>query len=752
MLLKKLIRTAKLYRAQFISMIIMLSLGIGVFLGFNMEWHSIESNTSKFFDSTDYADFRIYSEKGFSKEVFSKIEKTDGVDAATRYLSVNVGIKNSEKTVTLNVSENFTVSTFIVTLGEEYDETSLGIWLSDRFAEENNISVGESITFTYNGKEIEGSVAGLCKSSENMICTPDSNQLMPDYTTHGFAYVSPKKLKTALGYEIYPQVNIISDLEKPELEERIKNAVGTTLQITDKELHTAYAGAKSEAEEGKTMGLILPVLFLAIAVLTMVTTMHRIAANEKVQIGTLKALGFKNRKILLHYTSYGFLIGLLGAAAGVFVGIGIAKLIISPTGMMSTYFDLPTWSLTVPPFCIPCIIISVVFISLISLFSTRKMLSGTAAEALRPYSPKITGKKKKSRASAKLPFSLKWNFRDIIRHKSRSLMTLFGVLGCTVLILGGLGMKDTMREFLDGIDKTNNYTYKLTVSETAQNKDVLALSNKLDGQWQSTTAISYGGKTVSLDIFGGEKGKIRFLDRKNNLLDINSDGVYLCLRLESTANIGDKIEFSPYGSDKTYTATVAGYYRSLVNENIVMTSEYAEKLGIDYRIGTVYTNNQNHNLNTPLISGQQEQKFVMNSYDTFLQLMNLMVGLLVVAAIILGTVVLYNLGIMSYVERRRELATLKVLGFRDKKIGNLLIGQNMYLTAFGVILGLPAGVGVLDYLIKALCTEYELKLEVSVFSLLISVLLTFGVSLVVGLLISRKNKKIDMVEALKSSE
>ncbi len=119
---------------------------------------------------------------------------------------------------------------------------------------------------------------------------------------------------------------------------------------------------------------------------------------------------------------------------------------------------------------------------------------------------------------------------------------------------------------------------------------------------------------------------------------------------------------------------------------------------------------------------------------------------------ILGIVVLYNLGIMSYVERYRELATLKVLGFRDKAIGRLLISQNIWLTVVGVLVGLPAGVGVLQWLLDSLAGEYEMKLMLGPLTYAVSVLLTFGTSLLVGWMVSRKNKKIDMVEALKIAE
>lgn len=118
----------------------------------------------------------------------------------------------------------------------------------------------------------------------------------------------------------------------------------------------------------------------------------------------------------------------------------------------------------------------------------------------------------------------------------------------------------------------------------------------------------------------------------------------------------------------------------------------------------------------------------------------------------MGIVVLYNLGLMSYVERSRELATLKVLGFRDKNIGKLLISQNIWLTVLGVVIGLPVGIGVLQALLVTLGNEYELKLCLGVLTYSISLLVTFGVSLAVSLMVARKNKKIDMVEALKGTE
>lgn len=737
-------------------MVVMVAIGVGIFLGFNIEWKSIEADTSSFFKETNYADYRLYDQTGFSEEDIDAIRNIEGVEAATRYFSVNLDLKEENKSIGLNVSESYNVSTMLVTEGMEYDEDSDGIWLSDRFAAENNLSLGDTLTFVIGGGEFSAEIVGLIKSGEMMICTSGENQLMPDYTTFGFAYVTPKTLSQVMGMAFYPQINLLSDMDKEKMEQAVADALGRTTLTLSKNEHVSYAGALSETEEGQTMGAVLPVLFLVIAILTMVTTMHRITANEKTQIGTLKALGFRDRRILRHYTSYGFVIGLTGTVLGIVLGYGVASLIISPDGMMGTYFDLPDWSLVMPGFCWPLLVMIILLLTLISFLSVKKMLQGTAADALRPYAPKAMKKSILEHLpfGEKLSFGAKWNLRDVVRHKSRSAMTLIGVAGCMILLVGGFGMKDTMAEYLRLLDEDIcNYTTQINLSDTASKDEALALAGDVDGDWLASCGVSYGGKAVTLEIYSAEQGNIRFVDGDNDLMELTDNGIYLCQRLKDTAKIGDTITFSPYGSEEIYEVEVAGYYRSVITESIVITNVCADNMGIPYSISAIYTDKTMDDINTsPIVAGKQDKQTLMDTYESFMDIMNIMVLLLVIAAVVLGIVVLYNLGIMSYLERSRELATLKVLGFRDRHIGRLLIGQNLWLTVVGVLIGLPGGFATLYGLLTALATEYELKLSIGIFTYVISIALTFGTSLLVGRMVAGKNKKIDMVEALKGAE
>lgn len=748
-----------LYRAQFISMIIMIAIGTGIFVGFNMEWYSIEGNTSSFFEKTGYADFRIISEKGYSAADLKKISDIDGVDNAGRYVSIAADIKErKDDAVALTVTTNEKVSGVLITDGEKYDAKSTdGIWLSDKYAEANDLKIGDSITLAYKGIEMKGVIKGLVKAGEQLICVRDSSQLMPDYNTFGFAYISPVMYEKTIGKDYYPQINVVSSMSKKDFTEKADDALGNTAMILAKDESASYSNAHGEVEEGQTMGSILPTLFLLIAVLTMVTTMHRLTVKEKTQIGTLKALGFKNKRILRHYTSYAFMIGIIGTAIGVGLGFFIAWYIMNPDGMMGTYFDMPEWKLYIPSFCYYILAAIIVVLTLIGFLSVRKMLKGTAADALRPYSPKKMKPMiiERTKLFHKLSFGTRWNLRDIVRHKSRSAMSLLGIVGCTLLIMASFGMRDTMNSFLDTYyDGAMKCSSRIYFAENATNEQKNRLDEKYDADLSASVSVQAEEKTVSVDVYKIEHELIAFPGDDMDYVKLPDDGALICERLADQFDVkeGDELTFSPFGTDNEYTVKISKIMRS-VSESIAISSDYAKEIKLPFAFDSAYTKTQKSDISADTcIKSIQSKQMIMDSFETFIDIFNTMIIILVLGALVLGIVVLYNLGVMSYTERYREMATLKVVGFKDKKIGQLLISQNLWLSVFGVILGIPAGIGALDYLLKALAGEYEMKMQVSVLSVAISIALTVGMSLLVSLMVSRKNKKIDMVEALKGAE
>ncbi len=759
MLVKKMLRTAWQYKAQFISMVLMVMLGVGMFVGFNMEWASIEENMFSFFEDSKFADYRLVSEKGYSEDDLGKIAALDGVEAASRFLSVNVDVKDTDgDSVALAVTTDPAVSSFVLISGEAYDGSSAdGIWLSDRYAEENGVSVGDTVTFVYRNTEISGKVKGLIKAAEQMICVRDKTQLMPDFATHGFAYISPVMYEKALGFAYYPQINVISSLEKDDFSEKVNKALGQTTVILTKDETLSYSQAEGEVSEGKAMGSILPALFLLIGLLTMVTTMHRLTAKEKTQIGTLKALGFHDSRITRHYTSFAFFVAVLGTALGIGMGYGVAWIIMNPNGMMGTYLDLPKWKLVFPAFCAVAVALIIAALTLIGFLSVRRMLVGTAADALRPYTPKKMKPMliERTKFFHKLSFGTRWNMRDIVRHKARTAMSLVGIVGCTILILASFGMKDTMNAFLDMYyDNGLNYSSRIFLSETATDAEKQEIIDKYKGDFGGSVSVQLDEKTVSLDIYDITHDKIRIMDENTDKIEIGDGGAYICMRLaeEFGLGVGDTFTVSPFGTSDTYKLKVAGIFRS-VSENVIISDKYASELNLPYTVDSVYTDTEKSDIAlSDVIKSVQSKQMIMDSFEAFLSIMDTMIYLLVGGALLLGIIVLYNLGTMSYTERYREMATLKVVGFRDKKIGRLLSGQNLALSVVGIIIGIPLGALTLSYLLKTLASEYEMKMAIGAGSYIFTVILTVGMSLLVSLMVARKNKNIDMVEALKGQE
>ena len=762
MLIKKLLRTFGEYKAQFISMVLMIMIGVGVFIGFNMEWVTIEKDSEAFYQETCFADYRVINDGGFGfgEKDLAAIRAIKGVDAAALYLSADLNVKGEEeKTIAVTVTTDQKVSFFKVMEGAPYNPTDVGgVWLSDKYAAANGIKIGDDMVLQFNG-DVALTVRGLIKSSEYMICVPENGALMPSFETYGYGYVTPATYRSAAGFTIYPQINVRSSLSEKEFKAAVNAALSKTTLVLTKDEVISYAEVQGEATEGKTMGAILPTVFLLIAVLAMITTMHRIAAKEKTQIGTLKALGFRDKTLLLHYTALSLIVGIVGSLLGIGLGYIICYIIMNPNGAMGTYFDMPYWKMYMPWFAYLVIAAILLLFTAVGYFSISRMLKGSAAEALRPLVPKKVKKVllEKTPLWNKLSFGAKWNLRDMFRHKSRMFMSLIGVIGCMIILVGATGIKDTAREFINSYyNGAINYqcSIYLDTSDSVSKFAREEIIEKYGEDYSATVPVEIGEKAVSLTVWSLPNDRMRFLSMKGGYVKLPQSGALVCTRLADEFGLkkGDVVKISPFGKSEVYTITVAGVARSLT-ESVMISVDYAAELGVAFTPDTVYSDKASSEIAlTPAIKNVRTKSELVEAFDSFMEVMNEMILLFIVAGVILGVIVLYNLGSMGYTERYLEMATLKVVGFNNKKIAGLLIGQTMLMTVVGIVLGFPLGVLVLKWLTVALASEYEMAITLGPLTYLVSILVTAGVSLVVSLLVAGKNKKIDMVAALKAPE
>ena len=358
-----------------------------------------------------------------------------------------------------------------------------------------------------------------------------------------------------------------------------------------------------------------------------------------------------------------------------------------------------------------------------------------------------------------MKFGTKWNLRDIFRHKSRSAMSFIGTFGCMLMLVASFGMNQTMDNFMDTFyDGTAVYASKIFMSSDAENDDAVKLAEDLDGDYSASIGAKVGDKTLSVDVYNITHGMYRFIDEDSNIIPLPEEGALICKRLARDFDVkaGDTVIIEPYGTDESYDVLISGINGSLT-ESISMNEDYAEEIGLTdseaYKINSVYTMTDKAQIGTGSnITSVQSKQDIIDSFDAFMEIFYFFIIVLIVASVLLCLIVLYNLGIMSYMERYREMATLKVLGFRNKAIGRLLISQNLWIAVAGTLLGIPAGVWALNYLMEMLAREYEMEAMVGPVSILAATALNLGVAVIVGRMIARKNRKINMVEALKGTE
>ena len=428
------------------------------------------------------------------------------------------------------------------------------------------------------------------------------------------------------------------------------------------------------------------------------------------------------------------------------------------------FFEIPNGKpvMDISSYLVALLVVLVVCI--ISLYSCISILKENPAETLRNKIPNVRKNSLNITTKGifkKLGFEIIWNIRDIIRNKMRTFMGIAGVVGCAMLIVCAFGMLDSMNYFVDlQFEKLYNFDYKLTLKEDISDKNLDELINKYGDYTSKTYGIEIKDKNnrESNNIFVTDaKDYVRFVDNNGKYIKINSDkGVYITYKLSSIKGykIGDKITWHIYGSKEYYTSKIIGFNKDPQNQNITMTRKYLESLGIRYKPDSMYTNKNLKNVKS--IDGVeviQDIDALKLGMENMLSMMKEMIVLIIVIAVLLGAIIIYNLGILSYTEKQYQFATLKVLGFKDKKISNIFIMQNNWIAIISIIIGLPFGYYLTDWLFKTAIEEhYDFGASISIRTYIIAALGTFIVSYVVSKFLSRKIANIDMVSSLKGNE
>lgn len=790
MLKKKMFRDIKQNLSQFITIFLMVLIGVMVYVGIEAYMDGMTSAADNFYKNNNIQDLNVMG--NLSDKDLDKIKSLDNVKDAEKKLVVNAIDKDDkDKTYLLSFIDSNNISKFHIMDGEKFDVNKKGAWIDNFYAEKNNLKVGDTIKIKYDTFSLEEKILGLINVPDHIYDVKDESELVPNRENFGFVYLSVNEIPESyikdlvmkemkitdekifdkyvkdFNYKEYIPYNyIMVDVNKKKnvtsVKEDIEDNVSNAKAIVKIEDTLSYQRYQGEIDEGASYVGIFSGLFLFIAMLSVITTMTRVVKKQKLQIGTMKALGIKNSKIVMHYIGYGFFVSLAAAIVGIILGkyfIGTFFL-----NMEMDYFEVPNGIPVVKPLSYLVALLVVMVVSFITYLTCRKELFKKPAEALRNEVPNIKVSSLNLSTKGifkKLNFSSKWNYRDILRNKFRTVTAVVGIVGCCMLIVCAFGMLNSMNHFIKlQFEDLYNFNYKLSLKENIKDDELKVLTDKYGNNTSETLTIEtkIGKEREANTIFVTNAGNlVRFQNENGEFIKVNkNNGVYVTRKLADQKNlkVGDTIKWHIYGVNKYYESKIVGLTKDPQVQNLTMTKEYLESLDIDYKPDSLYTNTDLKGIkdikNVSLVQDINELK---NSLESMLSMMKSMIMLIIVFAIGLGAIIIYNMGILSYSEKQYQYATLKVLGFSDKKIRKIFVQQNNWITVLSIIIGLPTGYYMTSWIFKSVIADnYDFSAYINLSTYLIAIIGTILVSIIVSRMLSKKVNKIDMVSSLKANE
>ncbi len=567
--------------------------------------------------------------------------------------------------------------------------------------------------------------------------------------------------------------------------ENISNLDDARWIIFDRTDNTGFSGLIEDALRVDKVAAVLPVFFLLIAALVCLTTMTRMVEERRTEIGTLKALGYSNFKIISKYLIYSALASVSGSIAGAVIGISSLPFIIVDT--YSMLYTLPPTILSIDyQSFIFSAATGILCTCVVSVITCMGELKQNPASLMRPKAPK-PGKRILLEYITPLwavfNFITKVTFRNLFRYKSRLLMTVIGIAGCTALIIGGLGLKDSLSVIAPlQYDELTVYDeiYSLKSGGTVQEKAYLMSKFHADKRFAETALVDQNNISiqntqnekkfnyyyiVASDINDFEKFfhlRDRVTHEKKTLTD---NGIIISERISQLIGAGKGEKAIINIDDTPYTVDITDIAENYAGNYICMTPAYYEKItGKTNKYHIVYTQlTEDGKQNEKAIADEWMEdddiltvfllKEQLEGIISTLDSLNIIVFVVVLCAAMLAMVVLYNLTNINISERIREIATIKVLGFYDLETASYIYRENIFLTVAGALAGLPLGTLFISFIIDALQMEIIMFPKyVTIMSYLIGFALTVVFSLFVNFIMFFRMKKVSMVESLKSIE
>ncbi|MBO8441658.1 MAG: FtsX-like permease family protein [Firmicutes bacterium] len=740
---------------EFLSIFILAFISLFVFSGLlsvsNGINNSYEQWANKSNLATQFVKVRNHDHLN-SLKVNKKIVNIDGQFQTNCTLN-----SNKNKLLQLNIIQKNDVSKFFVKKGASFNKNAYGVWLDYNFAKKNKLSVGDKVQLNIGNKNISCPIVGLIESPNYIGYTSPSNNIVANHSRYGYVFSNYKTMPIFKNEINSLLIRSTMNASKNDIDSYIRNKLGTNvIYLNTRKSNTNIVKIIDKVATIKKLALMFCSILFFLVIVTTTTTVERLVNSQKTIIGSLKALGLSNFKIKLHYVIYGAFPTFIGSILGLYLGpITIGKDILNK---QKALYNMPNWHILFSRYSWLALIIIVLVGILSSFYAVNKLLSSDSIASIMQnqsvehnliFQPHF-----------KFSWSTNWVLRDKLRSLGKELIGVVGISGSIMLLMASIGefnsFKYTNNQTFGTVFSYKNEIKTIPLSKNDNEKILNELDNDYQELQQANSEIQNSNKSISTTMNIIDNGiYINLPLSKNKNININKKGVYIThyLAKKYGLKVGSNIKIMSQYQSKPIYLPILGITKISGPQGIYLSKNIWTSLGNKFTPNVIFTN---RNISKKIInmpSVVETTSLSQNLYqankviDTFSSIMML----LIIFAILLSWFILFNLNMLNFIERKHEYSTMKVMGFYQKEIQNIILKDSIITYIFGVIIGVPLGLIFLKYYITVANSDTtEFFAHIGIMGIIVSCVIVLINVILISMVIGKRVKKINMASAFKS--
>lgn len=790
---KKLWRTVKTTRGQFLAVTAVVMVGIIVYISMSTVSYNMSRSKDIFYRDNNFADYYFHVIKA-PEGIIKQVESVPGVSRATGRIQKDVpvigegGERATARLTSYPLPMNNEVNRLQLLSGRLFDKYPEGgeaeVLLDPQYAAANRFSPGDTVTVAAEGRQVSLTVVGTAIAPEFIYPMKDAASLIPEPGNFGIFMAPHNQVQQILN--LSGQINQVVIKLSPGADEKdVAEQIDSILEpygrlaSYPRKQQLSDAVLSGELDQLRMMSRFLPSIFLGIAALIEFVMLGRMVKSQRSQIGTMKAIGYNNFQIMWHYTSYAVLVGMLGALLGSLAGVMLAS---SLSHLYAQFFNMPEVISGVSGQALLYgFTLSLSAGAIAGLTASRGVLNIQPAESMRPETPKGAGNiflESWAWFWHRLDTAWKMGLRTIMRNRVRSAITLLGVVFATGMMIVAFFFQDTVNVMIDEYF-TQKYDYFVRFTQPLKESELLDITRlegvtKAEPVFEVPVKIYFAGRSQEELLIGlpRETTMQRLASETGSPLQLPDTGLLLSSSSarKLQARVGDEVQVEtllPLGPTRRSSIKIMGINQQFIGGMSYLTLEQANRImqenrlisGAMLKVDPGQASVVEAELNDMTgVSSILSHRAEMESFMSQMDYMYFFVAIMVFFAILLGFAIVYNASVISFAERKRELASLRVMGFTVQEVSGLLLKENLLQTLLGVALGLPFGRLLADYYMQAMMTSsdlystYTFKLVIYPMTYVLSALGGIFFIMAAYRLAVRGIKTLDLVEVLKTRD